>query len=392
MVEIYRTHEIARRRKGSPERSRDLRDSSQTDKEYEPDLYELMCVVLELYEARADKRVWEQLLEPLRALVPCEYVRIYVQAGLAETSPDHAGKPLGPFKAESLALAQHVVPVQQWSPYRIEGAAALEKKVFRLPCFHAQAQQWEQYEEAKYMNGKLRCCVCVPLFDSEGQVLAVAKLYNRLSLLQSATQHGPPIRSRRSDKHYRAVTVPKLEFSDQDTTVLSAFSAIFACILPQPYLGMDVPLVKRPSVMLTMSEEDCIADVTWQLDGDVGGHLAHEISYGTAGPDDEVTSWTPHAVGLLPTPENRSFRHRVPHLAWDETYVFCVRVRTAHGWSRWSEPSRGLSTYLAPPLPRGDTAALRLSTVAGGVVRLTWPPFETGAKELAVVEYLITVT
>ena len=54
------------------------------------------------------RQVWEQLLEPLRALVPCEYVRIYVQAGLAETSPDHAGKPLGPFKAESLALAQHV--------------------------------------------------------------------------------------------------------------------------------------------------------------------------------------------------------------------------------------------------------------------------------------------
>merc|ERR1719359_2412144 len=116
MVEIYRTHDIATRnarRKGSPQRREPSPPGK--EKEYEPDLYELMCVVLELYEVRADKRVWEQLLEPLRALVPCEYVKIYVQAGLAEGSAD---RPLGPFKEESFALAQHVVPVQQWSPFR----------------------------------------------------------------------------------------------------------------------------------------------------------------------------------------------------------------------------------------------------------------------------------
>merc|ERR1740123_2468643 len=110
---------------------------------------------------------------------------------------------------------------------------------------------------------------------------------------------------------------------------MSAFSAIFACVLPSPYLGLPGSgHPRRPDVQLSIADDNVGALVSWQLPCELSGQFVHEILYGITEYEDEFAScaraqqdnWTLVPCGVLePLPQSEGqteahFEHRVPGL------------------------------------------------------------------------------
>ncbi|CAE7806421.1 unnamed protein product [Symbiodinium necroappetens] len=185
-----------------------------------------MLAVLRLYEHRTNIDMWSFLLEPLRNLVPCEEVKIVVRC----IAPPQVSS-LGAHDREARRRVIAVTTVDRWPPERIEGHAALTQRIQVIPSHEAVRRNWDRYEvvqshcdspsagratcRACNVGGGLRCLAAVPLFDAGGNVLAVAKFVNRRLWSPDGQQQ------------------PSLEFSQLDLTMLSAFSAIFACAIWQ---------------------------------------------------------------------------------------------------------------------------------------------------------------
>jgi hypothetical protein len=341
----------------------------------------LMLAVLQIYEHRTTTDIWSRLVEPLKALVPCEDVKIVVRTlgpqPVTVTREPEAVR--GPFNPEvQRRVSQPICYVEQWSSQRIEGVAATSKRICRIPSQEAERQRWDQYEVGKFTLGSLRCLVALPLFDADGNVLAVAKLFNRRTRLQQ----------------------PNLDFAKADLTMLSAFSAIFACVIPHPYLGLPgATLLRRPQVALSMSDTGVSAYVRWQLPRELMGALNHEIAYGEVSHDDEFMqtrdfpdTWEILPCGLLQAPpdslDGGEFEYVVPNLKHDKAYAFCVRLRNPYTTLDWSEPTPKLSTYISPPLaPR--SAAVTLFPLSESAVQLEWPSFESCDPALRRMEYRV---
>ncbi|CAE8615861.1 unnamed protein product, partial [Polarella glacialis] len=235
----------------------------------------LMVAVLRIYEHRTSADVWSWLLEPLRALVPCEEVKIVVRC-------------LGPPPQESFPQTEArqrvkaLTFVERWPTMRIEGHAATTQRIQVMPSQEAVRQHWDKWEvphchcsgsscvTSCSPSASLRCLAAVPLFDANGNVLAVAKLLNRRTPGGQGQWH------------------PSLEFSRADLTILSAFSAIFACVAPHPFLGLPgAGILRRPQAHLVYGDKAVKAIVQWQLPVELRGPLCHEVLYGPQEHDDE---------------------------------------------------------------------------------------------------------
>jgi hypothetical protein len=166
-----------------------------------------MFSVLHTFELREDAELWTKLLSPLRALVPCEDVKVVVKC-LGAPPLELTTLPMGPFDPTIKLRGRRVTYVEHWSDRRIDGQAALTQRMQKIPSQENNRHHWDQFEVAKSQIESLRCMVAVPLFDADSNVLAVLKFVNR------CTPEGLPI----------------LEFSKADQITLSAFAAIFTCI------------------------------------------------------------------------------------------------------------------------------------------------------------------
>jgi hypothetical protein len=335
----------------------------------------LMLTVLHTYEHRTQSELWEKLLEPMKNLVHCEDVKIVVRcygpAPLEATT-------LGPFDPTLRRRMKPVTYVEQWSPQRIDGHAALTQRICRIPSTESNRSHWEQYEVTKSKVESLRCVAAVPLFDADGNVLAVAKFVNRCSL------DGQPL----------------MEFSRADLTALSAFSAIFACIIPHPFLGVPgAGLQRRPQAQILITDKRIDAVVTWQVPRELRGNLMHEIRYGEVDHDDAYVgrvpqdNWPVLPCGVLEPISGQEdsevqYQFVVPGLKVDSTYAFSVRLRNQSMFVDWSEPSMKLSTFLAPPHSIGQEA-VQLFPLSEHMVQVEWCPFDTCDPGLHMIEYRV---
>eukprot|EP00928_Gymnodinium_smaydae_P026334 TRINITY_DN20713_c0_g1_i2.p1 TRINITY_DN20713_c0_g1~~TRINITY_DN20713_c0_g1_i2.p1 ORF type:complete len:803 (+),score=79.56 TRINITY_DN20713_c0_g1_i2:157-2565(+) len=345
----------------------------------------LMLAVLQVYEHRTSADLWARILEPLRSIVPCEDAKVVVRSigpPPAETTAR------GPFDPDVRWRSRAVNYVEQWNTNRIEGQAATSQRILRIPSQDATRLQWDQYEVGRSntvgsgTTASLRCLVAVPLFDADGNVLAVVKLVNRRT---------PP------DGH------PAAEFSRADLTLLSAFSAIFACVIPSPYLGLPgTGLHRRPQARILVSDTSITAVVNWQAPRELTGTMAHEILYGELNHEDEYSMgravnkehWNLFACGILsplggPDESELRFESQVPGLDPDTVYAFSVRFRSSHTALDWSEPSAKLPTYLVPPHLPESTGPLKLYPISESTVELEWVPFRTCDPGLQLIEYRV---
>lgn len=353
----------------------------------------LVLAMLQVYEHRSQCDIWARLLEPLRCLVPCEDVKVVVRCiGALRDDPF-----MGPQDQES-GRARSIKVLQHWPQHRIEGHCALTQRICCIPSAEAERQQWHQYEtcgagrlptgepagaltaQPVTTSSYLRCLVAVPLFDAAGNVLAVVKLVNRRSYPEG---------------------LPRLEFAKADLASLSAFSAIFACVIPSPYLGLPgTGLLRRPEAQLWLSDDSVGALIIWQLPRELKGKFAQEILYGTAEYEDEFASsrraqeesWTLHPCGILaPAASDDShelhFEFRLPGLQVGMQYAFSVRHRNLEMDVDWSEPSHKLSTILVPPHPVGSEV-VKL-TPGENTIEIEWVPFRTCDPGLQLIEYRV---
>mmetsp|Transcript_79746 Transcript_79746/g.207217 ORF Transcript_79746/g.207217 Transcript_79746/m.207217 type:complete len:1788 (+) Transcript_79746:125-5488(+) len=355
----------------------------------------LVLAMLQIYDYRSKGDVWVKLLEPLRSLVPCEDVKIVVRS-IGAPREDII---MGPFDAESRPRARPIKLVEHWPQQRIEGHCALTQRICTIPSAEAERQHWHQYEVSNCgrpvncestpaisgpllsSSSYLRCLVAVPLFDAAGTVLAVVKLINRRSWPEGH---------------------PRMEFSKADLAALSAFSAIFACVMPSPYLGLPgAAIPRRPEVQLWLTDDSIGALVRWQLQREFREKLVHEILYGSVEYEDEYAAcrkpnqdhWNMLPCGILePLPGSESyepcFEYRVPGLQPGLRYAFSVRARNLDMDLEWSEPSYKLSTFLVPPHPQGSEA-VALVPRTDNTVDIEWVPFQTCDPGLQLIEYRV---
>ncbi|CAE7222154.1 unnamed protein product [Symbiodinium natans] len=363
-----------------------------------PSLSALMLAVLRLYEHRTNIDVWSFLLEPLRNLVPCEEVKIVVRC----IAPPQVTS-LGSHDREARRRVIAVTTVDRWPAERIEGHAALTQRIQVIPSQEAVRRNWDRYEvvqshcdspsagratcRACNVGGGLRCLAAVPLFDAGGNVLAVAKFVNRRIWSPDGQQQ------------------PSLEFSQLDLTMLSAFSAIFACVAPHPFLPLlGTGQLQRPQVKLLLGDYLMKVVLRWQVPVELRGQLCHEVCFGPVDHEDEFQGFAGPGrcqareelqtvpCGYLEPLEDAgselelTFEFEVPILHAGPDYAFSVRCRNQQMALEWSEPSMRVSTCLVPPYPERE--GLRLTPLSESAVQLEWVPFRT-CGELALVEYRV---
>eukprot|EP00439_Symbiodinium_sp_Y106_P019636 s4697_g2.t1 len=360
-----------------------------------------MLAVLRLYEHRTNIDMWSFLLEPLRNLVPCEEVKIVVRC----IAPPQVSS-LGAHDREARRRVIAVTTVDRWPPERIEGHAALTQRIQVIPSHEAVRRNWDRYEvvqshcdspsagratcRACNVGGGLRCLAAVPLFDAGGNVLAVAKFVNRRLWSPDGQQQ------------------PSLEFSQLDLTMLSAFSAIFACVAPHPFLPLlGTGQLHRPQVKLFLGDYQMKVTLRWQVPVELRGQLCHEVCFGVVQHEDEFLGFAgpgrsqaheelqmvpcgylePLEDGEESSAERElSFEFEVPILHAGPDYAFSVRCRNQQMALDWSEPSMRVSTCLVPPYPERE--GLRLTPLSESAVLLEWVPFRT-CGELLLVEYRV---
>ncbi|CAE7658940.1 unnamed protein product [Symbiodinium microadriaticum] len=364
-----------------------------------PSLSALMLAVLRLYEHRTNTDMWSFLLEPLRNLVPCEEVKIVVRC----IAPPQVSS-LGAHDREARRRVIAVTTVDRWPPERIEGHAALTQRIQVIPSHEAVRRNWDRYEvvqshcdspsagratcRACNVGGGLRCLAAVPLFDAGGNVLAVAKFVNRRLWSPDGQQQ------------------PSLEFSQLDLTMLSAFSAIFACVAPHPFLPLlGTGQLHRPQVKLFLGDYQMKVTLRWQVPVELRGQLCHEVCFGVVQHEDEFLGFAGPGRSqaheelqmvpcgyLEPLEEDGAeaseltFEFEVPILHAGPDYAFSVRCRNQQMALDWSEPSMRVSTCLVPPYPERE--GLRLTPLSESAVLLEWVPFRT-CGELLLVEYRV---
>ncbi|CAK0813328.1 unnamed protein product, partial [Prorocentrum cordatum] len=252
------------------------------------------------------------------------------------------------------------------------------------PAAAVAAAELDNHNEALFESPfkTIRCIAAVPLCDDRGCVVAVVKFINRTS----------------GDK------LPVLEFSRSDLQMLQAVADVFQCIAHGPLLtAPGVGPVRPPRVELTVSDDKVGAVVGWQILGDVGPALLHEISY--AAVDDAGLSasqvgedrWRAVPCGaLVPSSvegasggaaAEQHFEFEVRGLQADALYSFRVRVGSLSAMSPWSAPTE-LSTGLVPPYA-GVGEVVDVSPTSDSEVLLTWGPFFTCSSGLTAVEYCV---
>eukprot|EP00929_Paragymnodinium_shiwhaense_P031461 TRINITY_DN17616_c0_g3_i1.p1 TRINITY_DN17616_c0_g3~~TRINITY_DN17616_c0_g3_i1.p1 ORF type:complete len:2468 (-),score=493.74 TRINITY_DN17616_c0_g3_i1:65-7468(-) len=343
----------------------------------------LMTAVLQVYEHRNSPDIWAKVLEPLRALVPCEEVKAVVKS-IGPPPMDNVAP--GPFAPDIRWRTRAINFVEQWNPARIDGQAALTQRICKIPSQDATRFHWEQYEATKCSStglSSVRCLVALPLFDADGSVMAVIKLINRK---HSADGHSG------------------LEFTRSDITTLSAFSAVFACILPYPYLGLPgTGLARRPQAAIKLSDTGVSAVVSWQIPQGVQSNaLVHELLSGEVPHEDEYVGtalskddWTFTPCGILEScggwEGEKRFEFEVANLKPNKNYAFSVRLRNSLMSVDWSEPSAKLSTYLVPPYSLGNEV-VQLFPTSENSVQLEWVPFHTCDHSLRYIEYRIVAS
>ncbi|MAC17941.1 MAG: hypothetical protein CMC97_06570, partial [Flavobacteriales bacterium] len=334
----------------------------------------LMVAVLQTYENRTSNDIWMLLVEPLLTLVPCEDVKILVRS--LDSLNEGRHQSIGAYDPTMRDQVKTVIYVERFHQKKIEAEAARTQRICRIPSPDASRKNWAQYEHYPHC-GTIRCVAAVPLFDSAGNNLAVVKLMNR--------KHG---------------SSPAPEFTRADLTALSAFSAIFACVLPHPFLGLPGTCLRRPpQAMIVVSDSSIDALVTWQLPKEAKGMPLQEVLYGEmldesdGAVDVQGQGWIEVPCGQLqpcdvPGENCIGYEFLVRNLTADRYYGFCVRLSNMFSSLDWSLPSAPVSTFLAPPQPPFNAKVL-LHPLSESVVRLEWPPFEACDTQLETIEYRV---
>ncbi|CAK9030370.1 unnamed protein product [Durusdinium trenchii] len=372
-------------------RSRGKENDHREETEKENVLGPLMKAIAGLCQHRdRGTELWFRLLEPLRRLVLCEEVKIVVRC-LGPLPPD----PLLPFNHD-VEARRRVCPVtfvETWPAQRIEGYAALTQpqSIQVMPSPLAARHNWDRYEMVqphctsalccKASEG-LRCLAAVPLLDAGGNVLAVAKFFNRRKW---------------ADGQWH----PCFKFSEADLNALRAFAAIFACVAPYPFLALLAAPLEKPQVKVFIDDYGIHAQLWWQVPYELGrGPLSHEVFYGPVEHDEfecctsdaeAKTLWRHVSCGFLSPledleDEDLTFEFSVPIQNQGVDHTFRVRCRNQHTSLDWSEPSLQVSTCIEPPY--AEHKAVRMIPMGENTLQLLWTPF-TRSGGISLVEYRV---